>query len=88
MNKELEEFIHKELEKYPEKDVLVYYERISKLTWGFYIWNGIVHERTSITELREEGFEKSDIKELRNDAERFTVIEDHNGFRVEKEDGC
>ncbi len=68
--------IEKELESYHDKDVLIYYQRGSlHVTHGFFIWNGFSHTNTTISELLLEGFEKSDIKELRLSAEKFLIIE-------------
>lgn len=84
MKKEkLMEVVNKELEKYLNRDVLVYYERVP-YTLGFFTWSGHVHVQTTITELRQEGFEKSDIKELRDEADRFLVVEEAGNFRIEK----
>lgn len=72
----LEIIVEKELEQYPEKDVLVYYQRGDiHLTHGFYAWDGYSHRRTTISELLQDGFEKSDIKELRADASKFLIVE-------------
>jgi len=72
----VELYIEKELLKYAGKDVIVYYERgLLKLTWGFYVWSGHSHTPITLTELREDGFEKGDIKELRSEAVKFTVVE-------------
>jgi hypothetical protein len=76
VKKETDERVVQELNHYPNQDVLVFYQRgVFKITWGFYIWNGNNHTATTFTELREDGFEKEDIKELRSEASRFTVIE-------------
>jgi hypothetical protein len=76
MNEKLDEFLEQELEKFPSKDVIVYYERNNiKLTYGFYAWGGHNHSRITISEFIRDGFEKSDIKELREEAEKITVIE-------------
>jgi len=76
MNTELNEFIEQQLEKFSDKDVIIHYERGDlRLTLGFFAWNGYNHERTTLSELREDGWEKSDIKELRNDAKRICIIE-------------
>jgi hypothetical protein len=87
MKKELDEFVEKQLERFPEQDVLIHYERGDfKITHGFFTWNGHNHSLTTIGELRRDGWEKSDIKELRDDAKRFTVIEHSFGkFEVKDE---
>jgi hypothetical protein len=73
--------VEKGLERYPNKDVLIYYKRGElHITYGFYIWNGFSHAKTTIGELLLEGFEKSDIKELRLNAERFLIIEEPFGL--------
>jgi hypothetical protein len=75
--------IEKELEQYPEKDVLVYYQREHlHLTYGFFVWTGHVHEQTTLSELLQDGFEKSDVKELRADASKFLVVEFAGKFKV------
>lgn len=70
----LEDVMCDQFEKVPRKDVLVYYERETlHLTYGFYTWNNGFHSETTISELLQEGFEKSDIKELRSDAVKFHI---------------
>jgi len=83
-NKEaLEMLISKELEQYPEKDVIVYYQKEKiHVTYGFFTWSGFVHEQTTLSELLRDGFEKSDIKELRADASKFLVVEFAGVFQV------
>lgn len=79
----VEEYIEKELGNHPNRDVLVYYERGPlKLMWGFYIWNGYGHTVTTLTELREEGFERGDIKELKAEAIKLTIIETFGKFKT------
>jgi hypothetical protein len=76
MNRELDEFIEQQLVGFPDQDVLVYYERSGlKLTYGFFVWNGYAHDHTTISELLRDGFEKSDIKELRSESKKILVIE-------------
>jgi hypothetical protein len=76
VNEEINERIEQELVNYSNRDVLVYYKRDShKVTWGFYVWNGNNHTRTTLTELLADGFEKSDVKELRDEASRFIIVE-------------
>ena len=76
MNEEINERIEQELENYSNKDVLVHYEcETFEMTWGFYVWNGHNHTRTTLTELLKDGFEKSDVKELRDEASKFTIID-------------
>lgn len=84
MNKRLDEFVEQQLKNFPEKDVIVHYERGEfKVTLGFFAWNGYTHSQTTIRELREEGWEKSDIKELRDDAKRICVVDNGiNKFEV------
>jgi hypothetical protein len=85
MNKNIDEFVDKILEKHSEADVLVYYERGSlKITYGFFVWNGHNHSKTTISELRADGFEKSDIKELRDEAHRVFIVEKALGILEEK----
>jgi hypothetical protein len=56
MKKPLDEFVEKQLEKFPDKDVLVYYECGDfRITHGFFTWNGHSHSPTTISELRSEG---------------------------------
>lgn len=75
MTKEIDEIVNKELENYPNKDVRVYYQRESYgIVWGFFTWNGYGHTPMTFTEFREAGFEKSDIKELREEAAKLTII--------------
>lgn len=76
MNKKLDEFVEQQLSKFPDKDVLVYYERGEfKITHGFFTWNGHSHTRTTISELIKDGFEKSDIKELRDESKKIFIVE-------------
>jgi hypothetical protein len=76
MNEEIEERIEQELGNHPNKDVLVYYRRDDfEVTWGFYVWNGHSHTHTTLTEFLADGFEKSDIKELRDEADKFMIID-------------
>jgi hypothetical protein len=82
---QVEEAIWAELESYSGKDVKVYYEQGSnKIVWGFYIWGGNAHQQTTITELRQEGFELADIKMLRDEAESFLIRHFFNKLEVLK----
>lgn len=76
MNEELDEFVEQQLEKFKNKDILVHYERGTiKVTYGFFTWSEHGHVRTTLSELLENGFEKSDIKELRDEAKKILIIE-------------
>jgi len=79
MNEKLEEYIMEQLDRFPEKDVVVYYKGYINLTYGFFVWSGYSHVETTIAELRQEGFEKSDIKELRDEAKKIVIIEKEIG---------
>jgi len=77
MNYELKEYIEEQLKRFPKQDVLVYVERQGlRFTFGFFVWNDNIHSHTTITDLRENGFEKEDIKEFRRVATKMLVIED------------
>jgi hypothetical protein len=83
MNQALEEYILEQLDKFKEQDVIIYYDGKIKLTYGFFVWNGYSHTETTIAELLKDGFEKRDIKELRSEAKRITIIEgSFNQFEV------
>lgn len=77
MNYELGEYITQQLERFPEQDVLVHCERQGlRFTFGFFVWSGYSHTQMTITELRQDGFEKEDIRELRSTAKKILVVED------------
>ncbi len=84
MKTDIDNRIEDELKNYSNQDVLIYYKRESfNIIWGFYVWNGHTHTQTTFTKFREDGFEKSDIKELRGEAAKFTLIEKSlNEFEV------
>ena len=84
MNYELKEYIEEQLKRFPKQDVLVYVERQGlRFTFGFFVWNDDIHTHTTITDLRENGFENQDIKEFRGAAIKILIIEDiHRKFTV------
>lgn len=83
---ELDEFVEQQLERFPDTDVIVHYERKwgdFKIVLGFFAWDGHCHARTTIRELREDGWEKADIKVLRDDAKRICIVDNGiDGFEV------
>lgn len=82
MNKRYSELVEQYLLKFPGKDVLVYFNcrNLKPGTFGFYIWNGNSHSQTTISELlHRDGFEKSEIKELRNEAAKIYLVENMSG---------
>lgn len=78
MTEDLMEAVYLALEEYPGKDVLLFHERpyLHTATIGLFTWSGYTHTQITLRELREDGWSKEDIKELRKQAVRVLIKED------------
>jgi hypothetical protein len=81
MTDNLMEAVFIALEEYSGKDVLVFHTRsgLHMTTIGFFTWDNYTHCETTLVSLREDGWEKKDIKDLRNQAVRILIKEDSCG---------
>ena len=81
MTDNLMEAVFMALEEYSGKDVLVFHIRrdLHIAPIGFFTWDSYTHCETTLASLREDGWNKKDIKDLRNQAVRVLIKEDDCG---------